>query len=99
MMKEDINKLYNKLCKDFTVKSFDEVMDEIREIIKKYYSCFPLIFRMGLLIVNHYDIVDEKKRELLISEALEIFIRIQETCNDIDICRQAKVWRQLVIYC
>ncbi|HGS8889463.1 TPA: helix-turn-helix domain-containing protein [Clostridioides difficile] len=90
MMKEDINKLYNKLCKDFTVKPFDEVMDEIREIIKKYYSCFPLIFRMGLLIVNHYDIVDEKKRELLISEALEIFIRIQETCNDIDICRQAK---------
>ncbi|MCC0686083.1 helix-turn-helix transcriptional regulator [Clostridioides sp. ZZV15-6383] len=90
MMKEDINKLYNRLCKDFTVKPFDEVMAEIREIIKKYYSCFPLIFRMGLLIVNHYDIVDEKKRELLISEALEIFIRIQETCNDIDICRQAK---------
>lgn len=90
MMKEDINKLYNKLCKDFTAKPFDEVMIEIREIIKRYYSCFPLIFRMGLLIVNHYDIVDEKKRELLIDEALEIFIRIQETCNDIDICRQAK---------
>ncbi|HBE9445740.1 HTH-type transcriptional regulator [Clostridioides difficile] len=90
MMKEDINKLYNKLCKDFTAKPFDEVMIEIREIIKRYYSCFPLIFRMGLLIVNHYDIVDEKKRELLIDEVLEIFIRIQETCNDIDICRQAK---------
>lgn len=53
---------------------------------------------MGLLIVNHYDIVDEKKRELLISEALEIFIRIQETCNDIDICRQAKKYGGNLLY-
>lgn len=40
MMKEDINKLYNKLCKDFTVKPFDEVMDEIREIIKNIIHVF-----------------------------------------------------------
>lgn len=90
MIKEDINKLYQRLCKDFTVKPFDEVMDEIRETIKKYYSCFPLIYQMGVLIINHYDLVDEEKRELLISEALEIFIRIRETSDDIEICRQSK---------
>ncbi|MGO0907575.1 helix-turn-helix domain-containing protein [Clostridioides difficile] len=90
MLKEDIKKLYLRLCKDFTHKEFDEVIDEIRELTKKYYSCFPLILQMGILMINHYDLVDEQKRESLISEALEFFIRIQEMSNDIELCLIAK---------
>lgn len=90
MIKEDIRKLYHRLCKDFTYKPFDEVLNEIREIIKKYYSCFPLLLQMGILMINHYDTVKEQKRKLLIDEALELFIHIQEMSKEIEICRQAK---------
>ena len=53
MCKEDIHKLYLRLSCDFAVKSFDEVMEECRKITKKYYSCFPLLFQIGALIVNN----------------------------------------------
>ena len=53
MSKENIRKLYLSLSYDFTVKPFDEVMEECRKIIKKYFSCFPLLFQMGTLIVNN----------------------------------------------
>ena len=39
MEKEDIQKLYIRLSKDFSVLPFDEVLAECLEIIKKYYSC------------------------------------------------------------
>lgn len=90
MINDDIRKLYYRLCKEFTYKPFDEVINEIREIIKKYYSCFPLLLHMGILMINHYDIVNNQKREQLINDSLEIFIRIQEMSKDIEICLQAK---------
>ena len=37
MTKEDIQKLYLRLSNDFAQKPFDQVMDEIREIRKKYF--------------------------------------------------------------
>ena len=53
MSKEDIRKLYLSLSYDFAVKPFDEVMEECRKITKKYFSCFPLLFQIGTLIVNN----------------------------------------------
>lgn len=43
LTKEDIRNLYHRLSSDFSKKSFEEVLKECREIIKKYYSCFPLL--------------------------------------------------------
>ena len=53
MCKEDIHKLYLSLSHDFSVKPFDEVIEECRKITKKYFSCFPLLFQIGTLIVNN----------------------------------------------
>ena len=53
MCKEDIRKLYIRLAADFTIKPFEEVLENCREIVKKYYSCFPLLFQMGVLLVNN----------------------------------------------
>lgn len=90
LMKEDIKKLYHRLCSDFTSRPFDDVLAEIREITKKYFSCFPLLFYMGMVLVNHHDLAGEAKREPLLGEALELFARIRELCADTELCRQAK---------
>lgn len=90
MFKGDIKNLYHRICKDFTWKPFDKVVDEIREITKKYYSCFPLLLHLGLVLINHSGMVTEKKRESIINEAAVIFIRIQSLCKDIEVCRKAK---------
>ena len=90
MIKEDIKKCYRRFCEDFSLRPFEEVINEVRELVKKYYSCFPLLLYMGILMINHHDIVEEKKREPLINEAKEIFIRIQVMCKDVEICHQSK---------
>ena len=52
MTKRDIAKLYFKLHGDLSEKPYDEVIAECREIIKKYFSCFPLLLQMGNLLIN-----------------------------------------------
>ena len=53
MSMEDIRKLYVKLSADFASEPFDEVLDSCREIVKKYFSCFPLLFHIGAMLVNN----------------------------------------------
>jgi transcriptional regulator with XRE-family HTH domain len=90
MAKEDIRKLYRRLSSDFTVKPFDTVMDECRQIIKKYYSCFPLLQQLGILMLNHIELVkDTQKSEALIAEAKAIFIRVQEESGNVLLTKQA----------
>lgn len=90
MSKEDIRKLYLKLSCDFTVKPFDEVMEECRKITKKYFSCFPLLFQIGTLIVNNSMESGDKDRSVTaIEEAKELFVRIKSDSEDAELCRLA----------
>ena len=59
----DIKKLYHKLAKDFSEKPFEEVYEECMAIIKKYYSCFPLLLQMCALLLNHYMMAESKARQ------------------------------------
>ncbi|QAT42986.1 helix-turn-helix domain-containing protein [Aminipila luticellarii] len=90
MTKEDIRKLYQSLSDDFTSKPFDSVMEGCRETIKKYYSCFPLLLQMGILMINHLELLkDPQKSASLTEEARNLFTRIREECGDVSIIRQA----------
>ena len=95
MCKEDIRKLYLRLSCDFSVKPFEEVMEECRKIIKKYFSCFPLLFQMGTLIVNNSMESGDRERSMTaIEEAKELFIRVKMLGRP----RQAKSVMQIGIY-
>lgn len=82
MEKEDIRKLYIRLSKDFSVLPFDEVLAECLEIIKKYYSCYPLLFQMGSLLINNISQASNPEQMTQIMEkALECFQRV---CSEAD---------------
>ena len=84
MTKEEIKKLYKKLSLDFTKKDFEEVYKECREIIKKYYSCFPLLYEMVLLILNHYMLEKDKaKQEKVLLELVELCNHIKKDGDNI----------------
>ena len=90
MTKEDIHKLYKRFCTEFTVKPFDTVIDECRQVIKKYYSCFPLLQQMGLLIFNHLELCkDQAETFTLLSEVKSLFIRVRQESDDISLTKQA----------
>jgi len=54
MTSEEISKVYKGLINDSISKPFDETIDNCRDIIKKYHSCFPLIYQIGVFFLNHY---------------------------------------------
>jgi transcriptional regulator with XRE-family HTH domain len=90
MTKEDIRKLYHKLSADFVSKPFVEVMDHCRTIIKKYYACFPLLQQIGMLFLNHGMLAgDAEKREALIGEAKELFVRVTRESENVELAKQA----------
>ncbi|MEQ8176427.1 MAG: helix-turn-helix domain-containing protein [Syntrophomonadaceae bacterium] len=90
MTKEDIRKLYRKLSSDFTQKPFDSVLEDCRKIIKKYYSCFPLLLQMGILIVNHVELQKDPQKSLsLIEEARALFVRVKEESDEVPLTKQA----------
>jgi len=90
MSKEDIRKLYVKLSDDFASKPFDEVLSSCREIAKKYFSCFPLLFHIGLLLVNNCMGTGDKGKSLsVLSEAKELFIRVKTESDDAELVQLA----------
>lgn len=91
MAKGDIKKLYLRLSADFASKPFCEVIGECRTIIKKYYSCYPLLLQMALLIMNHTDFSGDKEKTAgLVYEACEIFRRVREDSDDVHLIKQAQ---------
>jgi len=90
MTKQDIAKLYHRLYEDLSKKPFDEVIEECRGIIKKYFSCFPLLLQMGELLINSSILAgDSEKASAIIAEAKELFVRIKQESDDAEMMRAA----------
>ena len=90
MTKEDIRKLYHRLSSDFAIKPFESVYGECKKIIKKYYSCYPLLVQMVVLYLNHHMLVeDQKKRETILQEAVDLCVRIKTESEDVWLSKEA----------
>ncbi len=90
MTEQDIRKTYHRLADDFGKKPFDQVLSECRTIIKKYYSCFPLLLRMTGLLLNYCTLLKEEERQkTLLQEVVDLCIRIRTESNDARLARQA----------
>lgn len=90
MCMEDIRKLYVKLSAGFASEPFDEVLDSCREIVKKYFSCFPLLFHIGALLVNNcMEAGDREKTLSVLSEAKKLFVRVKTESEDAELVQMA----------
>jgi len=90
MAKEDIRKLYHSLSAQFGEKPFQQVMDQCREIIRKYYACYPLLLQMCVLFLNHMHLADSEETKTEITKMVkELCGKIRTECQDVPIVRQA----------
>lgn len=90
MEKEDIQKLYIRLSKNFSVLPFDEVLAECLEFIKKYYSCYPLLFQLGALLINHIaQASDPGQTTQIMEKALECFQRVRSGTDEPNLQKEA----------
>ncbi len=90
LTKEDIRKLYRRLAADFGTEPFEPVMEKCREAIHKYYSCFPLLLQMAVLLINHHMLAGDPERQAgILGETVELCARIKKDSEDVWLSRQA----------
>lgn len=90
MTREDIRKLYHRLARDFSQKPAEEVVEECEGIIKKYYSCFPLLLQMAVLYLNHFMLLQNpEEQKAMIGKAKDLCRRVKAEGGDILLSSQA----------
>lgn len=90
LTKTQIRTLYCQLSERFATDPFEEVLGQCREIIKEYYSCFPLLLQMGILLVNHCMLATGSgEPQKILEEARALFVRIRAESGEIELIKQA----------
>ena len=91
MTREEIREVYRQLSKNFAEQPFEEVMEQCRAVIREYYACFPLLFLMGTLLVNHSMLAgDAGKVQEILKEARELFVRVRTESCDVELARESR---------
>jgi len=86
----EIKKLYHKLSHQFAKEPFDIVYERCNEIIKKYYSCFPLLLQIGILLLNYSMLAGEPEiTKKIIEQDKQLFERIKVETDDVHVAKQA----------
>ena len=87
---EEVRMLYKELIKEFSTEKFDDVYKKCIEYEKKYYTCYFLQFRLGLLYCNHAYLAEEEVKMMAVYEhATEVFRRIELNCKNANLAKEA----------
>ncbi|MDE5818171.1 MAG: helix-turn-helix domain-containing protein [Lachnospiraceae bacterium] len=97
LSKEQIQKIYQELAAKFAKDPFREVMEESYGYVKRYYSCYPLLFQIGMLWLNHYMLTEDKEaQEKILEAAAGLSLRIENHCRDVALCSDAAAMRGVI---
>lgn len=90
LTKEQIRILYRQLSEEFSTLPLEKVLDHCREITRKYFSCFPLLYQIGSLYVNHISFIEDRTTASnLLNEASNLFARVKAETDNVDLAKQA----------
>lgn len=97
LSKEQIAKIYLDLCREFAEADFSQTMEKSRQLVRQYYACYPFLYQMVLLWVNHWMLAEtvEVQQEILY-EALDVCQRILEYCKDFTLCNDVVVTKAMI---
>ena len=88
---EMIKKQYDAFAKDFAKRNFHEVMEEIRNFIRQYYSCYPALLQIVVLLLNHYNMAEETEQFSVLEEMVQLCEHIREKSIDANLCIDATI--------
>lgn len=92
LSREQIKNLYLSFAEAFAKRPFEEVMEESQELVKEYYSCYPFLFQICVLWLNHFMLAKKQERQREILEGIvRLCERILSGCKDIGICNDALI--------
>ena len=87
---EEIGEIYKKLARDFAKQPFEAVWQQIQALTRRYYSCHPFLFRMCVLLVNHFQLADAALQPQVLAEAERLLEHVQVEATDRELARDAR---------
>ncbi|WP_164506786.1 helix-turn-helix domain-containing protein [Lapidilactobacillus bayanensis] len=91
---EQIRRIYQALVKQLETDDSQHVLAAINNMIHRYYSCAPLVFQMGVFLLNHADLLPGESKQAKITDyfnrALTLFEHVVEITNDPQLLSKAK---------
>ena len=88
LSREQIRYKYRQLSEDFAEKPFEEVFARSRELVKKYYACYPFLLQVCVLWLNHFMLAQTQERQKeILEEVIGLCNHILENSKDTGICR------------
>lgn len=90
LSKEEIEQTYGELAGKFAKEPFEMVMKESEELVKQYYSCYPFLFQIAVLWLNHHMLAeDTQRRNVILENACDLCSIIVDKEKDQVICNDA----------
>ncbi len=97
LSREQIQRIYRELAAAFAKLPFEEAMEKSQGYIKRYYSCYPFLFQMCNLWLNHFMLAAERERQAEVLTAIsELCNHIISGCKDIGICEDTAILKATV---
>ena len=62
LSREQIRKIYFELAADFAKEPFELVIEECRKLGKQYYSCYPFLYQLCGLYMNHFMLAEKEEK-------------------------------------
>lgn len=92
LSQEEINKIYEKLCGKFANEPFEDVFAESEKLVKQYYTCYPFLFMISVLWLNHYMLSEGVELQMeILNKASELCVRILDNERDRALCNKALI--------
>lgn len=93
---EQIKKCYVDLAADFAELPFEEVMEKSKVLTREYYSCYPLLFHMAILWINHVTLAPDAARQMeIVNDIIDICDRISKESREVGLCSDAIVMKAM----
>lgn len=94
---EQIRRCYRELCDDFARQPFPEVMEKVRSLVHRYYSCYPFLVQVCALYLNHFMLAeDEEESRRILQEAAALCDRVLLNSKDVGVCTEAVMLKAML---
>ena len=98
LSEQQIRKIYQELSGDFVKLSFDEAIEKCRKLVKTYYACYPFLYQIGNLWLNHVSLAaSPKQQEELLRDILLLYNRVLTGSRDAQLQADARIMKALIL--
>lgn len=80
--KEQIMRIHQELKEAYAKEPFDEAMKKTKEYVRRYYSCYPFLFQVCSLWLNHYNLAKPQEQNNILNDICKLCSHIIEDGND-----------------